>query len=92
KVEPSLNAWFDSKEMGRRLLDHIDIGVAVDTPEGLFVPVLRNVAKRTNADLRAALNRIKEHVKARTIPPEEMRGYTITLSNFGALGGRYADP
>lgn len=92
KVEPSLNAWFDSKEMGRRLLDHIDIGVAVDTPEGLFVPVLRNVAKRTNADLRAALNSIKEHVRARTIPPEEMRGYTITLSNFGTFGGRYADP
>ena len=92
KVEPSLNAWYDSKEMGRRLLDHIDIGVAVDTPDGLFVPVLRNVAKRTNGDLREALNKIKEHVMARTIPPEEMRGYTITLSNFGTFGGRYADP
>lgn len=92
KVEPSLNAWFDSKEMGRRLLKHVDIGMAVDTPEGLFVPVLRDVAKRTNADLRDALNKIKEHVKARTIPPEEMRGYTITLSNFGTFGGRYADP
>jgi 2-oxoisovalerate dehydrogenase E2 component (dihydrolipoyl transacylase) len=92
KVEPSLNAWFDSKEMGRRLLDHIDIAVAVDTPDGLFVPVLRNVAKRTNADLREALNKIKADVRARTIPPEEMRGCTFTLSNFGTFGGRYADP
>lgn len=92
KVEPSLNAWFDSKEMGRRLLKHVDIAVAVDTEEGLFVPVLRDVAKRTNADLRDALNKIKEHVIARTIPAEEMRGYTITLSNFGTFGGRYADP
>ena len=92
KAEPSLNAWYDSKELGRRLLDHVDIGVAVDTEEGLFVPVLRDVGKRSNADLREALNKIKEHVKARTIPPEEMRGYTITLSNFGAIGGRYADP
>ncbi len=92
KAEPSLNAWYDSKEMGRRLLDHIDLGVAVDTPDGLFVPVLRDVAKRSPDELRAALNKIKEDVNARTIPPEEMRGYTITLSNFGSFGGRYADP
>ncbi len=92
KVEPSLNAWYDSQEMGRRLLDYVDVCVAVDTKEGLFVPVLRDVTNRTPQDLRAALNKIKEDVKARTIPPEEMRGYTITLSNFGTFGGRYADP
>ena len=92
KVEPSLNAWYDDKEMGRRLLDKIDLGIAVDTEDGLFVPVLRDVENRAPDDLRQALNRIKEDVKARTIPPEEMRGYTITLSNFGTFGGRYADP
>lgn len=92
KIEPSLNAWYDSQEMGRRLLDYVDVCVAVDTKEGLFVPVLRDVTNRTPQDLRAALNKIKEDVKARTIPPEEMRGYTITLSNFGTFGGRYADP
>ncbi|MFC1751339.1 dihydrolipoamide acetyltransferase family protein [Pseudomonadota bacterium] len=92
KAEPSLNAWYDSHEMGRRLLDHIDLGVAVDTEEGLFVPVLRDVGNRSADDIRAALNKIKDHVRARTIPPEEMRGYTITLSNFGTFCGRYADP
>lgn len=92
KAEPSLNAWYDSHEMGRRLLDHIDLGVAVDTEDGLFVPVIRDVGNRTADDVRAALNTIKEHVRARTIPPEEMRGYTITLSNFGTFCGRYADP
>jgi len=90
--EPSLNAWYDSKEMGRRLLDHIDVGVAVDTEDGLFVPVLRDVANRSADDLRTALNQIKEDVISRSIPPEQMRGYTITLSNFGTFGGRYADP
>ncbi len=92
KAEPSLNAWFDSHAMGRRVREKVDLAIAVDTPEGLFVPVLRDVANRAPNDLRQALNKIKEDVKARTIPPEEMRGYTITLSNFGTFGGRYADP
>jgi len=92
KAEPSLNAWYDGHAVGRRLRDKVDLGIAVDTEEGLFVPVLRNIAERAPADLRNALNQVKEDVKARTIPAEEMRGYTFTLSNFGAFGGRYADP
>jgi len=92
KAEPSLNAWYDGHAVGRRLRDKVDLGIAVDTEEGLFVPVLRDIAERAPADLRSALNQVKEDVKARTIPAEEMRGYTFTLSNFGAFGGRYADP
>ena len=78
--------------MGRRVRDKVDLAIAVDTEEGLFVPVLRDIVGRSPEDLREALNRIKGDVKARTIPPEEMRGYTFTLSNFGTFGGRYADP
>ncbi len=92
RAEPSLNAWYDGHAVGRRLRSNVDLGIAVDTAEGLFVPVLRNIETRTPDDLRSALNRVKEDVKARTIPAEEMRGYTFTLSNFGAFGGRYADP
>jgi len=92
KAEPSLNAWYDGHAVGRRLRDKVDLGIAVDTEEGLFVPVLRDIAERAPDDLRSALNQVKEDVKARTIPAEEMRGYTFTLSNFGAFGGRYADP
>ena len=92
KAQPSLNAWYDSQEMGRRLMDKIDLGIAVDTEDGLFVPVIRDVGSRQPDDIRQALNKIKEDVKSRKIPPAEMRGYTITLSNFGTFGGRYADP
>ncbi len=92
KAEPSLNAWYDGHAVGRRLRSNVDLGIAVDTNEGLFVPVLRDIATRTPEDLRGALNQVKTDVKARTIPAEEMRGYTFTLSNFGAFGGRYADP
>jgi pyruvate dehydrogenase E2 component (dihydrolipoamide acetyltransferase) len=92
KVEPGLNAWYDGRAVGRRVLDSIHLGVAVDTPDGLFVPVLRDVGRRTPEDLRAGLERLRNDVVARTIPPEELRGYTFILSNFGTFGGRYANP
>lgn len=92
KAEPVLNAWFDSHALGRRVLRQIHLGIAVDTPDGLFVPVLRNIGERAADDLRAGLERLRRDVRARTIPPEEMRGYTFTLSNFGTFGGRYANP
>jgi pyruvate dehydrogenase E2 component (dihydrolipoamide acetyltransferase) len=92
KAEPSLNAWFDSHSLGRRVLPQIHLGIAVDTPDGLFVPVLRNIGERSADDLRQGLERLRRDVRARTIPPDEMRGYTFTLSNFGTFGGRYANP
>ncbi len=92
KAEPSLNAWYDSHAIGRRILKKVDLGIAVDTPDGLFVPVLRDVANRDAKELRAGLETIKQAVRDRNIPPEEMRGYTFTLSNFGTFAGRYANP
>ncbi len=92
RAEPSLNAWFDSQAQGRRLHQKIDLGIAVDTEDGLFVPVLRDVANREPEDLRRGLERMKADIRARSIPPDELRGATITLSNFGTLVGRYAAP
>ncbi len=92
KVEPALNAWYDSDSVGRRVIEKIDLGIAVDTSDGLFVPVLHDVGNRKPDDLRKGLDALKKDVQARTVPPEELRGYTITLSNFGRFGGRYADP
>jgi len=92
KAEPALNAWYDSRAVGRRVLNSIHLGIAVDSPDGLFVPVLRDVGARTPEDLSAGLERLRHDVRARTIPPEELRGYTFILSNFGTFGGRYANP
>ncbi|MGD8560813.1 MAG: dihydrolipoamide acetyltransferase family protein, partial [Gammaproteobacteria bacterium] len=64
--EPSLNAWYDAHAMGRRLLKKIDLGIAVDTSDGLFVPVLRKVNERSPEDLRSGLEAIKRDVKARS--------------------------
>ncbi len=90
--EPSLNAWYDNHAMGRRLIDAVHIGIAVDTDQGLFVPVVRNAEKHDAQTLRQELDRIKDKLKSRSLSPDEMRGNTITLSNFGSIGGRYADP
>ncbi|MEA2080868.1 MAG: dihydrolipoamide acetyltransferase family protein [Pseudomonadota bacterium] len=91
-AEPSLNAWYDSHSLGRRLLPQVHLGVAVDTEEGLFVPVLRNVGNKTEKVLRRELDALKAKVHSRKIPPEDLRGQTFTLSNFGTIAGRYADP
>lgn len=92
KAEPLLNAWFDSKSQSLKLHSHLDLGIAVDTPDGLFVPVLRNVGERSTEQLKEGMARLRADVKARSIPPQEMMGATITLSNFGTLFGRYANP
>ncbi|MDH2353631.1 dihydrolipoamide acetyltransferase family protein [Bradyrhizobium sp. SSUT18] len=91
KAAPALNAWYNSGTGDRRLIDRVDLGIAVDTEGGLIVPVLRNVAAREVSDLRAGLDRLRADAIARAIPPEELRGATITLSNFGMIGGRFAN-
>jgi pyruvate dehydrogenase E2 component (dihydrolipoamide acetyltransferase) len=55
-------------------------------------PVLHNVGGRSAEDLREGMQRMREAVKARSIPPKDMMGATLTLSNFGTLFGRYASP
>jgi len=92
KAVPALNAWFDGDNLTRTLHPHVDIGIAVDTEDGLFVPALRNADVLDATGLRTALNRIREQVKTRGIPAEELKGYTISLSNFGVFAGRYATP
>lgn len=89
-AEPALNAWFDGQRMARRLHTVVDLGIAMDTPDGLFVPVLRDVGRRAMAELRQDLDALRTQVKTRGISPEALRGQTITLSNFGMLGGRHA--
>lgn len=89
-ASPGLNAWYDGRTMERRLLKQIDLGLAVDTEDGLFVPVLRNIGGRDAADLRRGIEAMKKDVRARTVPVAELRGQTITLSNFGMFAGHFA--
>jgi len=92
KTEPSLNAWYDSHSIGRRLLEQVHLGLAVDTKDGLFVPVIKDVAQFNAAQLRDKITEIKSLVSNRKIPANQLRGNSITLSNFGSIGGKYANP
>jgi pyruvate dehydrogenase E2 component (dihydrolipoamide acetyltransferase) len=89
KAVPALNAWFDGQNLTRTLHPHVDLGVAVDTEEGLFVPALRNADMLDARGLREGVNRLRAQVEDRSIPASELTGYTISLSNFGMFAGRY---
>ncbi|TCZ78395.1 2-oxo acid dehydrogenase subunit E2 [Lysobacter sp. N42] len=92
KAVPALNAWFDGENLTRTLHPHVDIGIAVDTEDGLFVPALRNADMLDGNGVRQAIQRLRAQVGDRSIPPGELSGYTISLSNFGMFAGRYATP
>lgn len=92
KTVPALNAWFDGDNLTRTLHPHVDIGIAVDTDDGLFVPALRNADVLDAAGIRQSVDRLRAQVMDRSIPSSELSGYTISLSNFGMFAGKYATP
>lgn len=92
RAEPALNAWYDAASNSRILLKHIDLAIAVDTPGGLIVPVLRNIQDKTPEQLRSAIAAQKDAAHQRSTTPEDLRDFTLMLSNFGTLAGRYGIP
>ena len=92
QAEPSLNAWYDSKNNSRRVSKNIHLGLAVDTEEGLFVPVLKNIEQTNLSTLRDTIDTVKSQVIARTIAQDMLHGNTITLSNIGTVSGKFANP
>ncbi len=92
RAVPALNAWFDGDKLMRTLHRQVDIGLAVDTEDGLFVPALRNADMLDARGVREAVRRLRTQVEDRSIAASELSGYTISLSNFGMFAGRYATP
>jgi len=92
RAEPGLNAWYDAASQSRTLFEHVHVGIAVDTADGLLVPVIRHVERLDPAQLRAELDRLKRAARERTVSREELRHFTFMLSNFGMMAGRYATP
>ena len=68
------------------------LGLAMDNDEGLFVPVIHDAAKHSDAELRQTINEFKTSVSKREIAADKLKGATITLSNFGKFAGRFASP
>jgi pyruvate dehydrogenase E2 component (dihydrolipoamide acetyltransferase) len=89
-AEPSLNGFYNPDTMVHQKESRVDIAMAVDTEDGLIVPVIRNVEAMSLGDIRAAIADLKQATRKRTVAPQDMLDYTFTLSNFGMMAGRYA--
>jgi len=90
KSEPALNAGFDAASLSLAENPSIDIGLAIDSPQGLFVPVLRDAASAMPQEWRQKIEAFKRGVEDRSLSPADLGRPTITLSNFGSIAGRHA--
>jgi pyruvate dehydrogenase E2 component (dihydrolipoamide acetyltransferase) len=90
KEFPELNARLEGDEIV--YLDRYDLGVAVQTEQGLVVPVVRDCGTRAVEDLRADVDRLAESARAGILKPEELRGSTFTVTSAGKLGGLFQTP
>jgi len=92
RAEPALNAFYDRTRLVRRLVRSVSVGIAVDMAEGLLVPVLHNAEQIRHEELGLRIKELVSNARKRTLAPEQLRGNTITLTNFGAIAGRYSTP
>lgn len=88
--QPVVNAVIDEGEIVYR--DYIDISVAVATPKGLVVPVLRNLGNMNYADIEKAIHALGEKARTGNLAIEDMDGGTFTISNGGVFGSLYGTP
>lgn len=90
KDQPVVNAVIEDNQIMYR--DFIDISVAVATPKGLVVPVLRNVEHMNFADIEKTINHLGERAKNNALTVADMEGGTFTISNGGVFGSLFGTP
>jgi pyruvate dehydrogenase E2 component (dihydrolipoamide acetyltransferase) len=87
---PELNARLEGDELV--YLDRYDLGLAIQTDQGLVVPVVRGVDERSVEDLDAEVRRLAEAARSGSLKPEELRGSTFTVTSAGKLAGLFQTP
>jgi len=87
---PEFNATLDGDDLILHGSHHI--GIAVDTPDGLLVAVIRDAGSKGVLELASEVRRLGEGAKTRSLPLDEVTGQTFTVSNIGALGGGHGTP
>lgn len=90
KLHPSVNSQIDGEEILN--FSYVDIAVAVQSPKGLMVPVIRNVDRLSLAEIESELKRLADKAQANRITLEEMTGGTFTLTNGGTFGSMMSTP
>lgn len=89
KTYPQFNASLDLENQEIILKKYFHIGIAVDTPHGLMVPVIRDVDRKSIKEIAIELNQAIERARNRESSREELVGGTFTITNAGAIGGGY---
>jgi pyruvate dehydrogenase E2 component (dihydrolipoamide acetyltransferase) len=92
KKHPLFNSSLDEAANEIVLKEYYHIGIAVDTEQGLIVPVIRDVDKKSILDLAKELEQVAAKARERKISAEELKGGTFTISNQGAIGGAHFTP
>ncbi len=92
KAFPYFNARLNEEAQEIELLPDYHIGIAVDTKDGLFVPVLRHADRLTVQEIGEEIYRLSSGARTRTLTAEDLKGSTFTLTNMGPLGSLFATP
>jgi len=92
KIEPALNCWFDGEKYERLIHPNVHVGIAIDSPDGLYVPVIHDADRKDATQVRARVQDLRQKIESKGLKQEDQQGATITLSNFGSIAGRYGSP
>ena len=92
KLHPIFNSSLDEAANEIIIKEYVHLGIAVDTDQGLMVPVIRDVDKKSLFDLAKELEALAAKARDRKITADEMKGGTFTISNQGAIGGGHFTP
>ena len=89
---PSFNAHFDNEKNELIAKKDINIGLAVETPDGLIVPVIKNADRRSMVELAGEIERLAELARTKKLKLDDVRGGTFTITNIGSIGGYFSTP
>lgn len=92
KKNPYFNAHVDDKNQAILLKNYYNIGIAVDTPAGLMVPVVKDADKKSLEEISVSIQDLATRATTRKIKLDELKGGTFTISNVGAIGGIFITP
>ncbi len=92
KEMPKFNSSLDHNEENLILKNYYNLGIAVDTPYGLIVPVIRDVDKKSLIDLSEELIDLSQRARDKKLKPSELTSGTFTISSLGGIGGKFFTP
>jgi pyruvate/2-oxoglutarate dehydrogenase complex dihydrolipoamide acyltransferase (E2) component len=89
---PTVNAVMDEEEFTLVVRRDINIGIATDSPQGLYVPVIKNVDQKSILEIGAELADLSTRTREGKLRMDELQGGTFTVTSVGNIGGRFATP